>query len=101
MPSFDPRHLRPYRPEDLPAVLAFTGECNARTGGCGYQHPGDVVHLMSNGLRGRELDRHIHLYETPDGVLQALVLIYPARSSGYDLLVSPNLRGGTLEQGLL
>lgn len=100
MAAFDPQRLRPYCGDDLAAVLAFTGMCNARTDGCGYLHTGDVVHLMSNGLRGRDLDRHICLYTSPQGQIQAFVLIFPARSSGFDLLIHPDLRGGELERGL-
>jgi len=100
-PQVDAQHLRPYRPDDLAAVLAFAGECNARTDGCGYPHPGDITHFMSNALRGRDLDRHIHLYETADGALIALALIYPARHSGFDLLVHPDARGEELERGLI
>jgi GNAT superfamily N-acetyltransferase len=101
MTTFDIERLRPYRPDDLPAVLAFAGECNARTGGCGYLHPGDIAHTMSNGLRGRDLDRHIALYTGPDGELVAVAIVFPAREAGYDLLVHPGARGGDLERGLL
>jgi mycothiol synthase len=101
MPTFDAQRLRPYGPDDLAAVLAFAGECNARTDGCGYLHPGDIAHLMSNGLRGRDLDRHIHLYEEGDGALLALALIHPVRNAAFDLLVHPDARGGELERGLI
>lgn len=99
--SFDPQRLRPYRPADLGAVLAFVGACNARTGGCGYLHPGDITHLMSNALRGRDLDRHIFLYEEPGGQLSAVALIYPARDAAFDALIHPDQRGGALEQELV
>lgn len=92
---------RPYRPEDLSAVLRFVGECYARTGGCGYLHPGDVAHFMSNGLRGRNLDRHIALYESPDGQLQAVMLIQPGLPASFDLMVAPEQRGGDLERELV
>lgn len=99
--TVDPHRMRPYRPADLPAVLAFVGECNARTGGCGYLHPGDVVHCMSNALRGRDLDRHIFLDEDDAGALQALALIYPASDAAYNLMLHPDIRGGELERGLI
>lgn len=92
--------MRPYRPEDLSAVLAFAGECYARTDGCGYLHPGDIVHLMSNGLRGRDLDQHIALYESPASELQALVLIFPGRDIRFDVQLAPELRGAELEREL-
>ncbi len=101
MTAFDPQRLRPYQPNDLAAVLAFAGACNARSGGCGYLHPGDIVHLMSNALRGRDLDCHVHLYEDDDARLLALALLYPVRDAAYDLLVRPDAHGGDLERGLI
>jgi mycothiol synthase len=99
--SFDPQRLRPYRPADLPAVLGFVGECNLPTGGCRSLHPGDVAHMMSNALRGRDLDRHIALYEDPDSRLHAVALIYPVRDASFDVLIHPDRRGGELEHGLV
>jgi ribosomal protein S18 acetylase RimI-like enzyme len=48
---------------------------------------------MSNTLRGRDLERHIFLYEETDRRLRALALLYPGDTHGYDLLVAPDLRG--------
>jgi len=101
MMTYDPRRLRPYRADDLPALLAAVGEWNARTGGCGYLHPGDIVHYMSNALRGRDLDKHFLLYEGDDGRLLALLVPYPTRHVGLDLLIHPDHRGGVLEAALL
>jgi ribosomal protein S18 acetylase RimI-like enzyme len=85
--------MRPYRAEDLDRLLRFAGECN-RTPGAGWLlHPGDVVHFMSNTLRGRDLERHVFLYEEDNGRLRALALLYPGDAHGYDLLVEPDLRG--------
>lgn len=100
MSSVEKVRPRPYRPEDLSAVLRFVGEWYARTGGCGYFHPGDVAHFTSNELRGRDLDRHIALHESPDGQLQAVILIHPRLPAAFDLMVAPDQRGGDLEREL-
>lgn len=101
MTTHGPRRPRPYRPDDLPALLAAVGEWNARTDGCGYLHPGDIVHYMSNALRGRDLDEHFSLYESDDGRLLALLAPYPTRHVGFDLLIHPDARGGEVEAALL
>jgi ribosomal protein S18 acetylase RimI-like enzyme len=100
MSTFNAHRLRPYRPADLPAILASIGDWNARTAGCGYLHPGDICHYMSNGLRGRDLDKSFYRYEEDERVL-ALVVLYSASDAGYDALVHPDHRGGDLEQGLV
>lgn len=99
MSSFEPAYLRPYRADDLPAVLAFVGACYQRSGGCGCLHPGDVANTMSNKLEGRDLDQHLWLY-TPGGTLRALLLIFPARDASYTVVVPPEEYGGALERGL-
>jgi ribosomal protein S18 acetylase RimI-like enzyme len=94
MTTFARQHIRPYRgPDDLGAVLAFAGACHARSDGCSSLHPGDIAHFMSNGLRGRDLERHVFLCEGSDGALQALALIYPGHDAAYNVLVHPDLRG--------
>ncbi|MEP7291699.1 MAG: GNAT family N-acetyltransferase [Chloroflexota bacterium] len=93
--------LRPYQPDDLPRLLRFVGERCALTDFCGCLHPGDVCHAMSNALRGRDLDRYIHVYEDADGSIKALVVLHPVRYSAYDLLVDPSLRDGELETRLI
>jgi ribosomal protein S18 acetylase RimI-like enzyme len=47
---------------------------------------------MSNSLRGRDLERHIFLYDESDGLLRALVMLYPGATWNYDLLLDPDLR---------
>src|SRR5262249_2886676 len=90
---FDTEKMHSYRTEDLERLLRFVGECNRAPSDCALPHPGDVVHFMSNTLRGRDLDRHIFLYdEDLDGQLRALVLLYPGASWYYELLLDPALR---------
>jgi mycothiol synthase len=102
MMDFTIEHLHAYRiKEELPRLLQFVGECNLLANCCGYVHPGDMGHLLSNGLRGRDLKKHCYIYELADEGILGLVLIYPERFSAYEVLVHPHYRGSELEVGLL
>ena len=102
MTDFDIRHLHPYEGKsDLPKVLQFAGECNVLANFCGCLHPGDICHYLSNALRGRELEQHLHVYEEGDGRILGLVMVYSARHSGYSVLVHPTSRGYGLESSLV
>jgi mycothiol synthase len=102
MTNFDTRHLHPYRGSDeLPKILQFVGECNVLANYCGCLHPGDICHFMSNTLRGRDLEKHFHVYEDADGRILGTVLLYPARYSAYDVLIHPHYRGSELESALI
>jgi ribosomal protein S18 acetylase RimI-like enzyme len=102
MTSFDTRHLHPYHGSDgLPKILHFVGECNALVDFCGCLHPGDICHFLSNTLRGRSLEKHFYVYESPEEELLGLVLLYPARYHGYDVLVHPHYRSSKLESMLI
>jgi mycothiol synthase len=102
MTSFDTRHLHPYRGGDeLPKIVQFVGECNVLADFCGCLHPGDICHFLSNTLRGRDLEKHFYMYEDSGGQLLGLVLLYPARFNGYDVLVHPRCRGSELESAII
>jgi mycothiol synthase len=90
---FHAEKMRPYRAADLDQLLRFVGECNLTPSADWPLHAGDVVHFMSNSLRGRDLERHIFLYEEGDGRFRAVSLLYPGDIHGYDVLVEPDLRG--------
>ncbi|MEO8395272.1 MAG: GNAT family N-acetyltransferase [Chloroflexota bacterium] len=92
--------LRAYQPQDLDRVLQFVGECCAASDFCGCLHYGDVIHFMSNTLRGRDLSNHLHIYEA-DGAIQAIILLNPARIAGFNVIAHPDLRGTALEYALL
>lgn len=92
MLAFDAKNMRSFCTADLNQVLRFVGQCNRAPSDGALPHPGDVMHFMSNTLRGHDLDRHIFLYEEPDGQLRALVLLYPGAIWYYELLVDPALR---------
>jgi ribosomal protein S18 acetylase RimI-like enzyme len=100
-PTADNLQPRPYRGDDLAKVLRFVGECNLLNDFCGCPHPGDVLHFMSNTLRGRNLAQHLYLWEDEAEEIFALVLLYPARFAGFDLLVHPRRRGGEVERVLI
>lgn len=89
--TFDTDAFRPYHAADLDRLLRFVGECNLTPDAGAIRHPGDIVHFMSNSLRGRDLERHIFLYEE-DGRLRALVTLYPGATWYDDLLLGPDLR---------
>ena len=97
MPAPGVDGLRPYQPEDLDRVLRFVGECCAQTDFCGGLHPGDIGHAISNTLRGRDVDKHLYLCEDGQGKVIALLLIHPARSAGFELVVDPAYRSSDLE----
>ena len=92
--------LRSYQPQDLDRVLRFAGECCAAYDFCGCFHPGDVIHFMSNTLRGRDLTQHLYVYE-PDGAIQAIILIDPPRLAGFNVMIAPAIRTTELERALL
>ncbi len=92
MVVFDQGKMRPYRAADLDWLLRFVGECNLAPDAGAIRHPGDVIHFMSNMLRGRDLERHIFLYEESDGLLRALVMLFPGATWYYDPLLDPALR---------
>jgi len=93
--------LRAYAPEDLPRVLEFVGECGALSDFSGGFHPGDISHFISSTLRGRDPHQHIFFTETAHGQINALLWIHPPRSSGFEVLIHPNQRGGDFEAQLI
>lgn len=101
MMDFNVEHLHAYQDEELPRLLQFVGECNLLANFCGYIHPGDMLHLLSNGLRGQESEKHCYFYETAEEGILGLVLLYPARFSAYQVLIHPHHRASTLEGALL
>ena len=60
-----------------------------------------ICHYLSNSLRGRDLEQYFHIYEEVDGQILGLVMLYPARHSGYSVLVHPRYRGQDLESSLV
>jgi GNAT superfamily N-acetyltransferase len=91
MSVFDAQKMRPYRAEDLDRLLRFVGDCNHAPDAGAIRHPGDVIHFTSNSLRGRDLERHMFLYEESDGRLRALLMLYPSATWRYELLLDPEL----------
>jgi ribosomal protein S18 acetylase RimI-like enzyme len=82
-------------------MLRFVGECNVLADFCVPLHPADVLHFMSNTLRGRNIEQHVYLYEDRQGRLLALILLHSARFGGYDLVIHPAFRYRALESQLI
>ena len=102
MTIFNTNRLHPYQGYDeLPKILQFVGECNVLADYRGCLHPGDICHFLSNTLRGRDLEKQFYIYEDADGQVLGLVLLYPVRYNGFDVLVHPHYRGGELESALI
>lgn len=93
---------RPYQgPEELARILQLVGECNVLADFCVPLHPADVLHFMSNTLRGRNIEQHIYLYEDEQGRLLALILLHAVKFGGFDLVVHPAHRTLALETRLI
>lgn len=93
---------RPYQgAEELERILQFVGECNVLADFCVPLHPADVLHFMSNALRGRNLEQHVYLYEDEQRRLLALILLHSAKFGGFDLVVHPAYRTLELETRLI
>jgi len=92
--------LRSYQPEDLDRVLRFVSECCIATDFCGCFHTGDVIHFMSNTLRGRDLAQNFYVYEA-DGAIQAIIFIDPPRIASFNVMIAPAIRTAELERRLL
>jgi GNAT superfamily N-acetyltransferase len=93
--------LRAFQPDDLPRVLEFVGTCCVITDFCGCFHPGDISHFLSNTLRGRDPSQHLFFMEDDNRRINALVWIYPARISGFEVMVHPSQRSADLETQLI
>jgi GNAT superfamily N-acetyltransferase len=98
----------PYQTGDeLARILHAVGEWNAQTDGCGYLHPGDVRHFISNGCRGRSPSDHLFYLEDRDldedgsGAILAVIMISPPKRASFDLMIHPAYRGGALEAALI
>ena len=91
--------LHQYHASDLPRVLTFIGKCLRHDALKNY-YPGDVVHWMSNGQRGVDLDKHFWLYEEA-GEFLAFAELPPAKWASFALIMHPERRGGDLETELL
>lgn len=86
---------------ELANVLHFVGECNVLADFCVSAHPGDVLHFMSNTLRGDGPERYLYLYEDAEETLIALIMLYTPVYGGYDLLIHPAYRDDELEKWLV
>ena len=94
------RNMRPYHPRDLASVLSFVGFCLKHSELIGY-HPGDIVHWMSNGYKGRALAEHFFLYEKESELVAVADCSSATKRANFALILHPKERGTALEQTLL
>jgi mycothiol synthase len=101
MSMFDPANLRSNSGSgDVSRIMQFVGECNLLIDGCCSLHPGDVGHVLSNGMAGHDPAPYCFVYE-PNGSLEALFLFSAIRHSSWGLLVHPHRRDGVFEAALV
>jgi ribosomal protein S18 acetylase RimI-like enzyme len=84
---------------DVALLQDFNARSIAATGGCGYVHPGDILHRLFIGNKLFEPAEVLTLWEDAAGVA-AWVLVGPGHRS-YDAQVRPDLRGGDFEREVL
>jgi len=87
---FDPAAVRSYRDSDLAEVLTFVGQCAAdpRYGG---EHPGDILHTMSNSLRGRFIDPATCFYVYwPNDHPEAVIRFERPGNSTFGVIMHPD-----------
>jgi mycothiol synthase len=86
--------------DDLIAMQQSLADWINKSGGCGYEHIGDLPHRIYNGVRSRyPLNEIIRLWHI-DGNLEGFAMIYPWRGE-YDVRISPKYRASTLESEVL
>ena len=84
---------------DVARLQRFNAESIAATGGCGYLHPGDIVHHLFYGNRHFDPVNLTTIWEDKSGIA-AWVLAHPKYRS-YDIQVRHDLRGGAFEREVL
>ena len=84
---------------DVARLQRFNAASIAATGGCGYLHPGDIVHHLFYGNKLFDPVDLTTIWEDEAGVA-AWVLAHPTFRS-YDIQVRHDLRGGTFERDVL
>ena len=82
--------IRAYNDVDLQSVLDFVGYC-AASPVYGGSHPGDILHTMSNGLRGKQIDPKIcfYMYEE-NGALTALIKFEAPGNLHFEVIMHPD-----------
>lgn len=92
---------REYRgADDLVVMQQALADWIHESGGCGYDHIGDLPHRFYNGLRGRyPREEMIRLWHR-NGALAGFAQANP-KMGLYDARISPDFRGGNLEYEVL
>jgi len=84
---------------DVALLQRFNAASIAATGGCGYLHPGDIVHHLFYGNKLFDPADLATIWEDESGVA-AWVLVHPTYRA-YDIQVRHDLRGGAFEREVL
>ncbi|MBZ0281439.1 MAG: GNAT family N-acetyltransferase [Anaerolineae bacterium] len=93
--------FRPYnKSHDLQKMQTATAEWIAAAGFSGYLHTADIALRLHNAMRRYYPSEIVRLWEDADGTLLGWGMVYP-RWNSYEALISPDYRGGELENQLL
>lgn len=84
---------------DIKLLQEFNASAIAMTNGCGYLHPGDIPHYLFNGNKFFDPAEVLSIWEDDAGVA-AWLLVGP-RHKAFDAQIRPDLRGSSLERGVL
>lgn len=90
---------RPYRVDDLPRLSAFLGRCNVASGLLDSFHPGDLLHHLTNIMRGADPSPFFHVVDGPDG--DPLAVITLTKRGSFEVIVHADMRGGEFERDML
>ena len=86
--------------DDLAAMQQALAGWIRDSGGCGYEHVGDLPHRIYNGLRGRYPRHEVIRLWYSGADLVGFALVYP-RHGLYDVRISPAHRANSLEREVL
>lgn len=94
---------RPFRRDDLAAVLQCLGECNVQADFCCLLHPADFIHHLSNGLRGGDPSNSVFVLEDEASHTRSLIILSINKEIGYyDLVIHPADRSSeSLHDGIV
>lgn len=87
-----------FAPADLSRVLEFTSLCYHDLNFSDV-HIGDLVHHLSNGMRGQNIESGLRLYEET-GKLRAVLMIKNEKLRIFSLIIAPALQGTPTERAL-
>ncbi len=90
--------FRPFARAELSRVLEFVGLVYRENNFSG-PHPGDISHTLSNGMRGKDIEKGLWVYEE-NGQFRAAIQVEYADSRIYSLMIHPDLWATPIEREL-